>query len=171
MSFEAAVHAKAIQLDHLVLDMTAASGSGHPTTGMSLGHIVTVLMYHTMRWIPEQPSNPAADRLVLSEGHAVPIVYAAYADLGGYVGKDGKLRPLSKDDLKTLRANDSVLDGHPNPCEGFPFFDTATGSLGQGLSHAIGLAAAAAHDGLDRRIFCIIGDGESREGQIWEAMD
>ena len=143
MSFEAAVHAKAIQLDHLVLDMCATAGSGHTTSGLSLGHLVTVLMYHTMRWSPDDPTYPTSDRLVLSEGHAVPIIYAAYADLGGVVGKEGERRPLTKDDLKTLRANDSVLDGHPNPEEGFPFFDAATGSLGQGLSVAVGLGIAA----------------------------
>ncbi|MBL1216647.1 MAG: transketolase [Planctomycetes bacterium] len=171
MSFDAAVHAKAIQLNTLVLDMTAASGSGHPTTAMSLGHMTTVLMYHAMRWSPEQPGLPTADRLVLSAGHGVPIVYAAYADLGGVIEDGEALRPCTLDDLKTLRRADSPLDGHPNPCEGFPFFDAATGSLGQGLSVAAGLGLAARLDGLDRRIYCIIGDGESREGQIWEAVD
>ena len=81
MSFEAAVHAKAIQLDHFSLDMCAAAGSGHPSSAMSLGHIVTVLMYHSMRWLPDHPGYPTSDRLVLSEGHAVPIIYAALADL------------------------------------------------------------------------------------------
>jgi transketolase len=171
MSFEAAVHAKAIQLDHLSLDMTANAGSGHPTTAMSLGHLVTVLMYHSMRWLPEHPDYPSSDRLVLSEGHGVPIIYAAYADLGGTVIDKGQERRLTLADLNTLRANDSVLDGHPNPMEGFPFFDAATGSLGQGLSVAVGLGIAARHDGLDKKIYCIIGDGESREGQIWEAVD
>ena len=172
MSFEAAVHAKAIQLDHLVLDMTAAARSGHPTSSMSLGHIVTVLLYHTMRWLPETPRYPTSDDLVLSEGHAVPIIYAAYADLGGAVGHDADdRRILTIEDLKTLRESDSVLDGHPNPMEGFPFFDAATGSLGQGLSVAAGLGVAAKYDGYDKRIYCIIGDGEAREGQIWEAID
>lgn len=172
VSFEAAVHAKAVQLDHLCLDMTAAAGSGHPTSAMSLGHIVTVLMYHTMRWLPQHPRYPTSDRLVLSEGHAVPVVYAAYADLRGVVGNGAEdRRQLSLDDLSTLRENDSVLDGHPNPMEGFPFFDAATGSLGQGLSVAAGLGVAARHDGIDRRIYCLIGDGEAREGQIWEAVD
>jgi len=172
MSFEAIVHAKAIQLDQLALDMTAAAGSGHPTSAMSLGQIVTVLLYQSMRWLPSDPTCPTSDRLVLSEGHAVPIVYAACADLGTLVGKDpATRRPLSIDDLKTLRNADSVLDGHPNPAEGFPFFDAATGSLGQGLSIAAGLGLAARQDGLDRRIWCIIGDGESREGQIWEALE
>lgn len=172
MSFEAAVHAQAIELDKLSLEMTAAAGSGHPSTAMSLGHIVTVLMFHSMRWSPEHPKYPTSDRLVLSEGHGVPIIYAAGAKLGVLVGKDpDDRRPLTVDDLKTLRAADSVLDGHPNPMEGFPFFDAATGSLGQGLSVAGGLGAAARLDGYDKRIFCIIGDGESREGQIWEAAD
>ena len=171
MSFEAAVHAKAIQLNHQCLDMCAAAGSGHPTSGLSLGHLVTVLLYHSMRWLPDHPRYPTSDRLVLSEGHAVPILYAALADLGVVVGTGGDLRPLTVDDLMTLREADSCLDGHPSPMEGFPFFDAATGSLGQGLSVAAGLGAAARRDGLDKRIFCLIGDGESREGQVTEAID
>jgi transketolase len=171
MSFAAAVHAKSIQLCESVLEMTSAAGSGHPTSALSLSHITTVLMYHTMRWSTEHPEYPTNDRLVLSEGHAVPIVYAAYADLQGVVGEGDQRRPLTKDDLMTLRAADSVLEGHPNPREGFPFFDAATGSLGQGLSVAAGLGQAAKTDGLDRRIYCLIGDGEAREGQIWEAID
>jgi transketolase len=171
MSFEAAVHAKAIQLDQMTLEMCAAAGSGHPTSAMSLGHIVTVLLYHTMRWLPDHPRYASSDRLVLSEGHAVPIVYAAFADLGGAVGTGNALRPLTRDDLAQLRANESPLDGHPNPMVGFPFFDAATGSLGQGLSVAAGLAIAARGDGIDKRIYCLIGDGEAREGQIAEALD
>jgi transketolase len=171
MSFEAAVHAKAIQLDQLSLEMCAAAGSGHPTSAMSLGHIVTVLLYHSMRWAPDQPRYPTSDRLVLSEGHAVPIIYAALADIRAVFGEGDNRRPMNTDDLKTLRENNSPLDGHPNPMEGFPFFDAATGSLGQGLSVACGLALAAKHDEIDKRIYCIIGDGESREGQIWEAAD
>ncbi|MHC4590654.1 MAG: thiamine pyrophosphate-dependent enzyme, partial [Planctomycetota bacterium] len=171
MSFEAAVHAKAIQLNHHCLDMCAAAGSGHPSSALSLGHIVTVLLYHSMRWLPDHPRYPTSDRLVLSEGHAVPILYAALADLGVAVGKDDQRRPLTADDLKTLREVDSCLDGHPSPMDGFPFFDAATGSLGQGLSVAAGLAVAAKRDGLDKRIYCLIGDGESREGQVTEAID
>jgi transketolase len=172
MSFDSTIHAKAVDLTKLGYEMTAASGSGHPTTCASLAHIVSVLMYQHMRYEPANPGHPSSDRLVLSEGHAVPIVYAACADLGVHIGKDkDSLRAMTRDDALALREIDSVVDGHPNPAEGFPFFDTATGSLGQGLSHAAGLAAAARLDGLDKRIFCIIGDGESREGQIWEAID
>jgi transketolase len=171
MSFAAAVHAKAIQLDKTSLEITASAGAGHPTSAMSLGHIVTVLMYHSMRWVPAHPQYAGSDRLVLSEGHAVPIVYAACADLGVGIGQDGDLRPMTMADAATLRAIDSPIDGHPNPVEGFPFFDAATGSLGMGLSVAAGLGLAARHDGHDKQIYCIIGDGESREGQVWEAVD
>ncbi len=172
MSFEAVVHAQAIELDKMALEMTAAAGAGHPTTAASLGHIVTVLMFSTMRWSPDYPDYPTSDRLVLSEGHAVPIVYAAACKLGVMVGKDpSNRRRLKVEDAKTLREWHSELDGHPNPMEGFPFFDAATGSLGQGLSVAAGLGEAARLDGIDRRIYCIIGDGESREGQISEALD
>jgi len=128
-------------------------------------------MYRVMRWTPDDPANPGSDRLVLSEGHAVPIIYAACADLGVAFGPDGKRRAMLERDLMTLREIGSPIDGHPNPVLGFPFFDAATGSLGQGLSVAAGLRCAARLDGLPKRIFCIIGDGESREGQIWEAMD
>ncbi|HVU65026.1 MAG TPA: transketolase, partial [Phycisphaerales bacterium] len=172
MSYEAAVHAQAIELDKLCLEMTAAAGAGHPTTCLSLGHIVTVLMYSTMRYSPDYPDYPTSDRLVLSEGHAVPIVYAAACKLGIMVGKDpASRRRLKTEDAMTLREMNSELDGHPNPMEGFPFFDAATGSLGQGLSVAAGLGESARLDNLDRRVYCIIGDGESREGQITEALD
>lgn len=172
MSYEAAVHAQAIELDRLSLEMTAAAGSGHPTSAMSIGHLVTVLMFSAMRWSPDYPDYPTSDRLVLSEGHAVPAVYAAMASLGVVVGKEGEEhRKLTLDDLNSLREWHSVLDGHPNPMEGVNFFDAATGSLGQGLSVAAGVGKAARLDGNDRRVFCIIGDGEAREGQVAEALD
>jgi len=173
MSFAAAVNRKAIDLGKLSVEMTTAAGSGHPSTALSLAHLVTVLMYHQMKYDPKDPWNPASDRLVLSEGHAVPIIYAAMADLGVAIGKTPKdARPMTRQDAMTLRAIESPIDGHPNPGLGVHFFDAATGSLGQGLSVAAGLAAAARMDGLaDKRIYCIIGDGEAREGQIWEAMD
>jgi transketolase len=101
----------------------------------------------------------------------VPIIYAACADLGVAFEPDGKRRAMTERDLMTLREIGSPIDGHPNPVLGFPFFDAATGSLGQGLSVAAGLACAARVDRVPKRIFCLIGDGESREGQIWEAMD
>jgi transketolase len=175
MSFEKAVHKKAIEIGKLSVEMTTAAGSGHPSTALSLAHLVTVLMYYQMRWDPKDPWSPLADRLVLSEGHAVPIVYAAYADLGGMIVPLGKgreaARPMTRADAMTLREIGSPIDGHPHPQVGFPFADAATGSLGQGLSVGAGLAAAARMDKLDRNMYVIIGDGESREGQIWEAAD
>jgi transketolase len=172
MSQSALAHAKAIQLAEHVLTMTTTAGSGHPSSALALVHLVVELMYRQMRYDPTQPTHPASDRLVLSEGHAVPIIYAAWADLGGYVGGDHQsARALTVQDLADLRELTSPLDGHPNPAEGFPFFDAATGSLGQGLSVAAGLALAARLRGIGKRIFCLIGDGEAREGQVWEALD
>ena len=171
MSFENAIHARAIALDTMSLEMCAESGSGHPTSAMSIGHLISVLMYRTMRWLPDQPDCQTSDRLVLSEGHAVPAVYAAMADIGATVNWNGEPVKLNPGHLKTLREADSPLDGHPNPMEGVAFFDAATGSLGQGLSVAAGLGLAAIADKTDRKIYCIIGDGEAREGQITEALD
>jgi transketolase len=163
--------AKVIRLSKQVVRMTTAAGSGHPSSALSLVHLTVALMYRLMRYDPRNPWNAASDRLVLSEGHAVPVIYAAYCDLGGMVGTMERPSQLSFDDALSLRAADSVLDGHPNPAIGFPFFDAATGSLGQGLSIAAGLACAARLDQSNRKIFCLIGDGESREGQIAEALD
>jgi transketolase len=175
MSFESAINRKAIDIGKLSVEMTTAAGSGHPSTALSLAHLVAVLMYYQMRWDPKDPWNQASDRLVLSEGHAVPIIYAALADLGAMIVPLGKgreaARPMTREDAMTLRDIASPIDGHPNPELGVPFFDAATGSLGQGLSVAAGLGSAARMDKLDRNIYCIIGDGESREGQIWEAAD
>lgn len=172
MSFSSAVNSKAIQIGKLAVEITTAAGSGHPSSSLSLAHLVTVLMYRQMRYDVKDVWNPGNDRLVLSEGHAVPIIYAAMADLGVVIGKSAKdARPMTRDDAMNLREIDSPIDGHPNPGLGVHFFDAATGSLGQGLSVAAGLGAAAHMDKIDRNIYCIIGDGEAREGQIWEAMD
>ncbi len=171
MAFDASAHAKAIELTKLNLEMTSAADSGHPTSGASMAHLVTLLLYNHMRHDPASPRHPGSDRLILSEGHAVPIVYAAAADLGVLIRRNGQWASMTRDDAMTLRAIDSAIEGHPHPIEGFPFFDAATGSLGQGLSVTAGLAAAARLDGVDKRVYCLIGDGESREGQIWEAVD
>ncbi|MEM6756661.1 MAG: transketolase, partial [Planctomycetota bacterium] len=116
MSYDSTIHAKAVELTKLTFEITAAAGSGHPTSGASLAHLVTVLMYEHMRYEPANPAHPASDRLVLSEGHAVPIVYAACADLGVMVGRGkDEWRALTVDEAKTLREIDSLVDGHPNP--------------------------------------------------------
>ncbi len=162
---------KVIELGKQVVRMCTEAGSGHPSSGLSLIHITTALMYRIMRYNPKDPWNNASDRLVLSEGHAVPVIYAAYCDLGGVVGTREAPSELRSEDVMSLRQADSVLDGHPHPAVGFPFFDAATGSLGQGLSVAAGLAGGAKLDGSDKKIYCLVGDGESREGQIAEALD
>ncbi|MFP4434943.1 MAG: transketolase [Phycisphaerae bacterium] len=162
---------KVIKLSKQICHMCTEAGSGHPSSALSLVHLTTALMYRVMNYDPKDPWNPKADRIVLSEGHAVPVVYAAYCELGGVVGSPSKPQALSFEDALSLRDADSVIDGHPNPAEGMPLFDAATGSLGQGLSVAAGLGNAAKLDGTDRKFFCMIGDGESREGQIWEAVD
>src|SRR5579863_4256458 len=108
MSFEAAVNRKAIDIGKLSVEITSSAGSGHPSTSLSLAHLITVLMYHQMRWDPKDPWNGASDRLVLSEGHAVPIVYAALADLGAALGKTkAEARPMTKADAMSLRAIES----------------------------------------------------------------
>src|ERR1041385_9299950 len=113
-TFDQIVHARAIEIGKLAVRATTAAGSGHPTTALSLAHITTVLMYHTMRWDPEHPHHHGSDRLVLSEGHAVPIVYAACADLGVTfypAGYRGGSRIMNTDDLLTLRDIKSAIDG------------------------------------------------------------
>jgi len=113
------------------------------------------------------PNQATADRLVLSEGHACPIVYAAAADLGLAMGRDPQhRRSMTYDDVLRLRAIDSEIDGHPNPAEGFPFFPAATGSPGQGLSIANGLAPAARLDTLDKRLFCLHADACTADAKI-----
>ena len=161
-----------ISMARHILNMTTAAGSGHPSSALSLVHIVAALMGKHMRWDPKDPWNPLADRLVLSEGHSVPAVYAAMAQLGAVVGKDkDSAEVVTAESILKLREIDSPLDGHPNPRAGAAFFDSATGSLGQGPSTAAGLGLAARLDKSPRRVFVLIGDGESREGQIWEACD
>lgn len=123
MSFTQAVHQKAIEIGKLSVEMTTVAGSGHPTTALSLAHLTTVLMYHQMRWDPKNPWDQVSDRLILSEGHAVPIVYAAMADLGVALGKNPKeARPMTRQDALELRAIQSPIDGHPNPGLGVHFF-------------------------------------------------
>ncbi|XP_048252789.1 transketolase-like isoform X2 [Haliotis rufescens] len=138
---------------------TNESKSGHPTSCCSMAEIMSVLFFNTMRYTTEEPRSASADRFVLSKGHAAPILYAAWAEAG--------LFPEA--DLLNLRKLSSDLEGHPTPR--LNFIDVATGSLGQGLSVAAGMAYTAKHfDKADYRTFCLIGDGESAEGSIWEAI-
>ena len=130
-------------------------------------------MYHQMRWDPKDPWNPAADRLVLSEGHAVPIIYAAMADLGVAIGKSKA--DAAADDAGGCdgASGDRSPDRRPSESAGSAFTSSTRRPARSGRAYRWrrGLAAAAKMDGIDRNIYCIIGDGESREGQIWEAVD
>jgi len=142
------------------VQMTTASKSGHPTSCSSMAEIMSVLFYRVMRYSVAEPKHPSNDRFILSKGHAAPILYAAWAEAG--------LFPVSE--LLNLRKIDSDLEGHPTPR--LNFIDVATGSLGQGLSVACGMAYAGKHfDKASYRTYCLMGDGESMEGNIWEALN
>ncbi|KFM69208.1 Transketolase, partial [Stegodyphus mimosarum] len=131
----------------------------HPTSCSSIAEIMSVLFFHAMRYKISNPKDPASDRLILSKGHAAPILYAAWAEAGLF----------SVDDLLNLRKVDSDLEGHPTPR--LNFVDVATGSLGQGLSYAAGMAYVGKYiDKASYRVYCILGDGESSEGSVWEAL-
>ncbi|XP_066436833.1 transketolase-like protein 1 [Eleutherodactylus coqui] len=138
---------------------TCASNSGHPTSCCSAAEILSVLFFNTMKYDATDPGNCNNDRFVLSKGHAAPILYAAWAE-AGYI---------KESDLLNLRKIDSDLEGHPTPK--LPFVDVATGSLGQGLGASCGMAYTGKYfDKASYRVYCLLGDGESSEGAVWEAM-
>ena len=141
-----------------ILEGVHAAASGHPGGSLSIADIMTYLYFSEMNVNPADPKNPDRDRLVLSKGHTAPALYAALAEKGFF----------PKDALKTLRQADSFLQGHPD-MKGTPGVDMSTGSLGLGVSAACGMALAAKIDGKDYRTYAILGDGESQEGQVWEA--
>ena len=141
-----------------VLEGVHAAASGHPGGSLSIADIITYLYFSEMNVNPADPKNPDRDRLVLSKGHTAPALYAALAEKGFF----------SKDELKNLRQVGSFLQGHPD-MKGTPGVDMTTGSLGLGVSAACGMALAAKIDGKDYRTYAILGDGESQEGQVWEA--
>lgn len=149
---------KARTIRRHIVEMIAEAGSGHPGGALSCADIVTALYFHEMKIDPENPKWPDRDRFVLSKGHAAPALYAALAEKGFF--------PI--DELKTLRKTGSMLQGHPD-MKITPGLDMTTGSLGQGLSVANGMALAGKLDKKDYRVYVILGDGESEEGQVWEA--
>lgn len=136
---------------------TTAAGSGHPTSCASCAEIVSTLFFNVLRYDPKNPRNPANDIFILSKGHAAPILYAAWAEAGLF----------PREELLKLRTYGSNLEGHPTPR--LPFVPVATGSLGQGLSAGLGMALAARLDRSPRRVYVLMGDGESAEGSVWEA--
>jgi transketolase len=138
---------------------TSEAGSGHPTSCCSAADLVAALFFAEMRFDPRDPRHPGSDRFVLSKGHAAPVLYAAWAEAGAFDPKN----------LLDLRRIDSDLEGHPTPR--LPFVDVATGSLGQGICAAVGIALNARRIKLDYRTYCLVGDGETAEGSVWEAAD
>jgi transketolase len=149
---------EARQLRITDIKMLQKAGSGHPGGTLSAADMVAALYLHKLRLRPEEPDWPDRDRFVLSKGHCIPIVYAALARLGFF----------PEEQLWTLRKLGSPLQGHPDRLR-CPGIEAATGSLGQGLSMAVGMAVAGKIDGASWRTYCMIGDGESQAGQLWEA--
>lgn len=136
---------------------TTAAGSGHPTTCQSAADLMAALFFAEMRFDPRNPQHPLADRLVMSKGHAAPLLYAMWAEAGF----------VPRERLTDLRLLTSDLEGHPTPR--LSFVDVATGSLGQGLAAGVGTALNARRIGADYRTYVLMGDGETAEGSVWEA--
>jgi len=140
------------------IEMITEAGSGHPGGTLSAADMIAALYFHKLRLRPEEPLWEGRDRFILSKGHCIPIVYAAMARRGFF----------PQEELKTLRKVGSPLQGHPDRTR-LPGIEASTGSLGQGLSMAVGMALAGKLDGASWRIYCMLGDGEIQAGQIWEA--
>ena len=149
----------AAKLRALALDAIYNGGSGHPGGSLSLADIMSVLYFDEMNIDPKDPKKEDRDRFVLSKGHAAPILYASLA-LKGFI-------PV--EDLKTLRHSNSYLQGHPD-MKHTSGVDMSTGSLGQGISAACGMAKAGLMNKKDYRVYAVLGDGEINEGQVWEAL-
>ena len=141
-----------------IIDAIYNGKSGHPGGSLSIADIITVLYFNEMNINPDNPNDEDRDRLVLSKGHCAPALYSVLANRGFF----------DVQELTTLRNIDSRLQGHPD-MKKIPGVDMTTGSLGQGLSAANGMAIAGKLDNKGYRVYCILGDGEIEEGQIWEA--
>lgn len=150
---------KARDLRLCALEMIYEAQSGHPGGAFSAADIIAALYYDELHLNPQDARDPDRDRFILSKGHVCPILYAALGDLGFF----------DKAYLHTLRKEGSILQGHPSMSK-CPGIDISTGSLGQGLSCAVGMALAGKRDKKSYRVFAMVGDGECNEGQIWEAM-
>ena len=139
------------------IQATSAAGSGHPTSSMSAAEIMAALFFAEMRFDPKRPAALENDKFVLSKGHAAPVLYAVWAELGF----------MPREHLLTLRRFDSDLEGHPTPI--LPFVAVPTGALGQGLAVGLGMALAARIESRPYRTYVLMGDGETAEGSVWEA--
>ncbi len=152
------LEAKAKEMRREIIKMLAKAGSGHPGGSLSAADILTVLYYHEMNVKPEEPKWQDRDYFVLSKGHAAPALYAALA-MKGY---------FPMEELAGLRKLGSMLQGHP-VCTKVPGVEVSTGSLGHGVSVAAGIAKGMKLDGRQNRVYTLVGDGETQEGQVWEA--
>ena len=141
-----------------IIEEVYAAQSGHPGGALSCSDILTVLYFNQMNIDPKRSDDPNRDRFVLSKGHACAALYAVLSEKGYF----------NKDELLSFRKLGSFLQGHPD-MKNIPGIDMTTGSLGQGLSAANGMALASKLDGRGYRVYCLVGDGEIDEGQIWEA--
>ncbi len=148
---------RAVGIRKDILKMLTMAGSGHTGGSLSLVEILMALYCYKLKHDPKNPFLATRDRVILSKGHGCPALYAVLADQGYF----------SKDKLWSLRKFGSLLQGHPQL--GLPGLDASSGSLGQGLSISNGIALASRLDKLDIKVYCIMGDGETNEGQIWEA--
>lgn len=148
--------AKEVRKD--IVSMLTESGSGHPGGSLSAVEILTTLYFSEMNINNEDPHNMDRDRFVLSKGHAAPVLYSVLAERGYF----------NKEELMCLRKLGSMLQGHPN-MNYVPGVDMSTGSLGQGISTAVGMAIAGKLDNKEYRVYSVLGDGELQEGQVWEA--
>lgn len=148
---------KAKAIRRHICESTTGASSGHPGGSLSATDVIATLYFHTLRHRPEQPDWPDRDRFVLSKGHAAPALYAALAESGYFASSN----------LKELRRVGKTLQGHPYIHT--PGVEACTGSLGQGISIAVGMALAAKLDSRQSHIYCMVGDGECQEGQVWEA--
>lgn len=149
---------KAQLMRRLIMLSTASAGSGHPGGSLSLAEIMSYLYFFQAKLHPTDPHWPERDRIILSKGHAAPVLYAALA-CRGYI---------SEEETLTLRKLGSRLQGHPDMRK-LPGVEMSTGSLGQGLSIANGLALGLRLQGLTNKVYVVLGDGELQEGQVWEA--
>jgi len=148
---------KAKQIRRLIVQMIAKAGSGHPGGSLSAADLITALFFDVLRHNPAQPTWPDRDRFHMSKGHCCPLWYAVLAESGYF----------SKEKILTLRQLGSMLQGHPD--RRTPGVEVASGSLGQGLSVGLGMSLAAKIDKRDYYVYCLMGDGEIQEGNIWEA--
>ncbi len=141
-----------------IINMTANAGSGHPGGSLSCVELMVSVFFNHMRVDPKNPKDPDRDRFVLSKGHAAPCYYGVLAEKGFF----------DRAEFQTFRQLHGMLQGHPD-VKKIPGVDASTGSLGQGISIAVGMALGAKLLNKDTRVYTIVGDGESQEGQVWEA--